>query len=592
MENSGFDLKDLYALRQEFILVGLTGRTGAGCSYFGQLMSNKTFDECKFNEPERSLDATNDDRKYRIAFDFLKENWEGFFVIRYCEVISLLVYKDGLENFGILLNATKDAFKGEFPIEPLFTKERKRIAELKSSTNFKSVEHDYAFFISEEFKEFHEQFQKALECSSKLHRILILHTLCNNLRRAGCYYCDVQPHLKSIYTIASQINELIKGHRHRESNDLTCRVIIDSLRNPLEIMYFKERYSAYYTLAINPQEEIKEERFSEKYKEEAEYIKKIDKIEYGYKYNRTDFYKQNVQKCIEKSDLHLSFVDDKDIYPFNFKQQAVIFYSLMLQPGIVTPSPQERCMQIAYTAKYNSGCISRQVGAVITDSSYSIKSIGWNNVPQGQIPCLLRKSDELLSIDGKNDKHGPCSPYESNPQDSFFPEFKKKFNTINRENLKGHNCSFCFKDIQNSITEGKNQVHTRSLHAEENAMLQISKYGGIALKGGVLFTTASPCELCAKKAYQLGISKIYFIDPYPGISESQILLSGKHKITTSLFTGAIGRAYHKLYEPFMPYKDEIYIRTGIEIVNKVSQLQAENARLLGEIEQLKKGTFK
>jgi len=33
-------------------------------------------------------------------------------------------------------------------------------------------------------------------------------------------------------------------------------------------------------------------------------------------------------------------------------------------------------MQLAYTAKYNSGCISRQVGAAVTDESYSIKAIG------------------------------------------------------------------------------------------------------------------------------------------------------------------------------------------------------------------------
>ncbi|WP_235846252.1 deaminase [Morganella psychrotolerans] len=57
-----------------------------------------------------------------------------------------------------------------------------------------------------------------------------------------------------------------------------------------------------------------------------------------------------------------------------------------------------------------------------------------------------------------------------------------------------------------------NQVHTRSLHAEENAFLQISKYGGTGVQHGSLYTTASPCELCAKKAYQLGIKEIVFID--------------------------------------------------------------------------------
>jgi dCMP deaminase len=223
---------------------------------------------------------------------------------------------------------------------------------------------------------------------------------------------------------------------------------------------------------------------------------------------------------------------------------------------------------------------------MITSGFFSIKSIGWNNIPEGQVPCLLRSANELLVKKSRETDTIAFSKYEKNTEDKFFPEFQKKFSKINQVNIQGHNCSFCFKDIQKSITEGKNQVHTRSLHAEENAMMQISKYGGQSLKNGILFTTASPCELCAKKAYQLGISKVFYIDPYPGISESQILKCGKIQPKTHLFTGAIGRAYHKLYEPFMPYKDEIYIRTGIEITNKLSQLEQrvkdlekENARL-------------
>lgn len=57
------------------------------------------------------------------------------------------------------------------------------------------------------------------------------------------------------------------------------------------------------------------------------------------------------------------------------------------------------------------------------------------------------------------------------------PEFRKKLNeekeklsADEEDRLDGRNCSYCFKDIKNSITPNeKNQVHTRSLHAEENA---------------------------------------------------------------------------------------------------------------------------
>lgn len=70
--------------------------------------------------------------------------------------------------------------------------------------------------------------------------------------------------------------------------------------------------------------------------------------------------------------------------------------------------------------------------------------------------------------------------------------------------------------------------------------------------------------MCSKKAYQLGINEIYYIDPYPGISKSHILTFGKENNPKMiLFQGAIGNAYISLYAPRMPYKDEIEMITGI-----------------------------
>jgi len=103
---------------------------------------------------------------------------------------------------------------------------------------------------------------------------------------------------------------------------------------------------------------------------------------------------------------------------------------------------------------------------------------------------------------------------------------KRNFLTLHNENLEGRNCSFCFKSHQNSYEFEKNQVHTRSVHAEENAMMQIVKYGGEPLLGGNIFTTVSPCELCSKKAFQLWVRNIYYIDPYLGIATKHILKIG------------------------------------------------------------------
>lgn len=114
----------------------------------------------------------------------------------------------------------------------------------------------------------------------------------------------------------------------------------------------------------------------------------------------------------------------------------------------------------------------------------------------------------------------------------------------------------------------------RFFHTLENAFLQISKYGGAKIQGGKLFTTASPCELCSKKAYQLGIKEIYYIDPYPGISKSHVLTFGKNDNPKMIFfQGAIGNAYISLYAPRMPYKDEISLITGISAKEEAGKIR-------------------
>jgi deoxycytidylate deaminase len=272
--------------------------------------------------------------------------------------------------------------------------------------------------------------------------------------------------------------------------------------------------------------------------------------------------------------------------------QLLKYISLIQHPGLITPSPEERCMQMAYTAKYNSGCISRQVGATVTDKYFSIKAIGWNNTPEGQVPCLLRNVEALINA---TDEELTKPWEEQSPDLKAFTHYEKNNPKIkkaitdnfkaniqkNKDILKGRNICMCFKSLHNSCYDGKNQVHTRSLHAEESAFLQIAKYGGGGIMDGKLFTTASPCELCSKKAYQLGIRVIYYIDPYPGISQEQILEVGYKNPDVRLFNGAIGNAYHWLYEPFMPYKEELSLLLNQDIKD-LTTIQSE------ELKELKK----
>ena len=90
-------------------------------------------------------------------------------------------------------------------------------------------------------------------------------------------------------------------------------------------------------------------------------------------------------------------------------------------------------------------------------------------------------------------------------------------------------------------------------------MLRLARQGGIGLNGGTMYVTASPCVLCSKKAYQIGIRDIVYLDPYTDIAPDLILNCGYDIPRLRAFRGAIGGTFYKLYQPFIPYKDELKI---------------------------------
>lgn len=629
-------LEKLYSLRTDFTIIGLTGRTGSGCTRIAKILADSSKSEIEkgLRNPSVFTDTVFE-RKYSIckSYLFYDENWQPYTIIKYTNVLLLYI----LKLYGGNYNKTKTLFSAHFKEErsenndsfirgimiDIMTIDRNNgslIYKLQSLPEFDSIREPqdletlFSVFFSEEYSILCSDLFNALNKYGYYRKRVFLHWVSCNIRSTGDPIGDGAPDISNIYRIAQLINKLIKAHRlisKRKSNP--TKIVIDSLRNSLEIMYFKERYSAFYMVASkdvmgNTRERI-DTRLQSKIKDPIlrklaiDNILDLDEIEYKTKdFSKGLFSSPDVENCIQKSDFHVFNlkIDDLEKFAKNLwgnningfftrEEQLMKLVSLIQQPGLITPSSAERAMQIANTAKLNSGCISRKVGAVITDSSYFVKAVGWNDVAKGHTPCNLRSVTDFFEEKDALDVNVHYSNFEKgislettsfkykgdtpgNFKDAMADYFKKSYNE-KKEDLGGKNCSFCFKTVHNHYEGEANQVHTRSLHAEENAMLQITKLGGMASKEGFLFTTASPCELCSKKAYQLGVQKIFFIDPYPGIAVEQILHGGSPDNRPKLvpFSGAIGNAYHELYEPFMSYKDEISMTLELKPEKKLSK---------------------
>lgn len=419
----------------------------------------------------------------------------------------------------------------------------------------------------------------------------------NNVENATTY--------NHVFDVVKLINTLVKGLRYKKKK---CRIVIDSIRNTIEATYLKERYGAFYMVAVCAKKpegfiETKIAKYYEGKREEAvDIAKKIIKIFAQDEADRKEYEEgklshPNTSLCVANADIHITnhIIDSEDeneskaysTFFVSMFEQWMKIASLMLHPGLITPSAEERCMSVAYVSSFNSSCVSRKVGAVITNKAHAIRTIGWNDAPYGQVPCGLRSLSEVTGAKECEFRDICYSEFERDENEkrydnrSFIKKIEEDYQGVSEyEDKSGVPFAYCFRSLDNKFSGVKNQVHTRSLHAEENAMMQMVKYGGEALKDGVIYVTASPCELCSKKLYQIGVRRIVYIEDYPGIAMDQIIHTGVQQPELKRFEGAFGDSFNKLYRPFLSLKDELEI--GIEHKHGLK----ESSKLLNDIMNL------
>lgn len=54
----------------------------------------------------------------------------------------------------------------------------------------------------------------------------------------------------------------------------------------------------------------------------------------------------------------------------------------------------------------------------------------------------------------------------------------------------------------------------RSLHAEQNAIIQAALYG-VSISGGTIYITHQPCNTCAKMIINAGLKRVIYAGEYP-----------------------------------------------------------------------------
>jgi deoxycytidylate deaminase len=179
---------------------------------------------------------------------------------------------------------------------------------------------------------------------------------------------------------------------------------------------------------------------------------------------------------------------------------------------VMTPTYSETAMYAAASAAGNSACLSRQVGAVITDAKGDVIATGWNDVPKfgGGLYAADPNGDPKADHDLQCwNKGGKC--YNDDEKhliaEMLVDELVGAKTIAESDKEKAKNAILANGKLKNLIE------FSRAVHAEMHAIINAGK-SGVALAGSKLFVTTYPCHSCARHIVAAGISEVYFIEPY------------------------------------------------------------------------------
>lgn len=330
-----------------------------------------------------------------------------------------------------------------------------------------------------------------------------------------------------------------------ENRDFKSRrkcFIINSIKHPDEVIAFQKVYeNSFYLLGV-----FSSENERQKHLEKIISKKSHGKIKELIVRDNDDTSAKNGQKLRDvftKSDYFIRFSSE------SLNSKINRFIDLIFDFGINTPTKDENAMFQATAAAVNSACLSRQVGACITDKNGEILSIGWNDVPKSGGGVYLH-TDE-------NDQRCFCNDWKCCTNSN------KKENMISKIVTDLGSSELLTSTTISKIEEilKKNGIKDliefgRSVHAEMNAIIIGSQQTGDRMRGGNLFCTTFPCHNCARHIIMAGIKNVYYIEPYPkslclelhndALTEDETSLNDKVKLL--MYEGVAPKAFIKFYQ--------------------------------------------
>ncbi|EHH2420142.1 anti-phage dCTP deaminase [Vibrio parahaemolyticus] len=312
--------------------------------------------------------------------------------------------------------------------------------------------------------------------------------------------------------------------------------IIDQLKHPDEVKLLRSVYPRNFYLIglirteterrLNLEEEkIKDTKIDELIRRDRKSVKNGQQVEKTL-YN-ADYFIHNVHnhsQLLEKS------VDR--------------FIKLVHDVNGMTPTIDEIGMHSAYSASLRSACLSRQVGAAISDDVGNIIATGCNDVPSFSGGLYNSSSTK----DFRCVHRGQCS---NDKHKALLREEIKEILTQKIDN--GNVVKGLVEDITSNTKIDSLIEYSRAVHAEMDAIVSLARSIRQSSVGMTLYSTTYPCHNCARHIVAAGILRVVYIEPY----EKSLALklhddaltdtNCAHKVTLAPFEGVSPRRFEAFF---------------------------------------------
>ncbi|MEC7546029.1 MAG: anti-phage dCTP deaminase [Pseudomonadota bacterium] len=279
--------------------------------------------------------------------------------------------------------------------------------------------------------------------------------------------------------------------------------IINQLKHPDEVRLLRTVYpkNFYLISLIRTEKErrlaLDKRRFQPADIDEAIRIDRKEKDSWG----------QQVEKTSSLADY---FMRNQHSHSASLSEEVRRFCKLVHGSHGMSPRRDERGMSAAYFASLQSACLSRQVGAAITDDDGSVISTGCNDVPAYGGGLYKDKGRSSRATDFRciykeeicfNDFYKSRLKDEIGQllQDKEIP--KEKADDLAQEILKNTKAADLIE-------------YSRAIHAEMDAITNLARSSNHTSSNKTIYCTTYPCHNCARHIVAAGLNKVVYIEPY------------------------------------------------------------------------------